>query len=76
MPDAANDKELAKNFSQFFKQKIDKIRNQFKDIPQYKVPPKETPTLKSFAAITENDLLKLIMDMPEKHAKATKSQQN
>ena len=38
MPDAPNDKELAENFSQFLKQKIDKIRNQFKDTPQYKVP--------------------------------------
>ena len=34
MPDAPNDKELAENFSQFFKQNIDEIRNQFKDIPQ------------------------------------------
>ena len=66
MPDAPNDKELAENFAQFFKQKIDKIRNQYKYIPQYK-----TPTLKSFATITENDLLKLIMDMQQKHVKVT-----
>ena len=44
MSDASSDKELAENFTQFFKQKIDKIRNQFKHIPQYKVPPKDTPT--------------------------------
>ena len=56
MQDAPNEKELAENFSQFFKQKIDKIRNQFKDIPQYNVPPRETPTLISFATTTKNDL--------------------
>ena len=66
VPDALSDKELAENFTQFFKQKIDEIRYQFKHIPQYKVPPKDTPTLKSFATITKNNILKLIMDMPTK----------
>ena len=70
MPDAPSDKELAENFTQFFKQKIDEIRYQFKHIPQYKVPPKDTPTLKSFGTTTENDLLKLIMDMPTKTCKS------
>ena len=65
-PDAPSDKELAGSFAKFFKQKIDDIRNQFNHIPQYKVPPKETQTLKSFGTITENDLLKLIMGMPTK----------
>ena len=51
------------------KKKTDKIRNQFKDIPQYKVLPRETPTLTSIATTTENDLLKLIMDMPSKTCK-------
>ena len=46
--------------------KIDAIQHQFKHIPQYKVPPRITPTLKSFTTITENDLLKLIMEMPTK----------
>ena len=32
---------------------------------------RETPILKSFATITENDILKLIMDMTQKHAKTT-----
>ena len=66
MPDAPNDKELAESFVQFFKQKLDDIWHQFQHIPQYKVPPKDTPTLKSFTTITENDLLKLIMEMPTK----------
>ena len=66
MPDAQSDKELAEDFAQFFRQKIDGIWHQFKHIPQYKVPPRNTPTLKSFATITENDLLKLIMEMPTK----------
>ena len=66
MPDAQIDKELAEDFAQFFRQKIDGIWHQFKHIPQYKVPPRDTPTLKSFITITENDLLKLIMEMPTK----------
>ena len=40
MLDAPSDKELAENFAQFFKQKIDEIKYQFNHIPQYKVPPK------------------------------------
>ena len=66
MPDAQSDKELAKNFAHFFRQKISGIQHQFKQIPQYKVPPRDTPILKSFATITDNDLLKLIMEMPTK----------
>ena len=66
MPDAPNDNELAENFAKFFKQKIDDIRHQFQHIPQYKVPPKDTTTLKSFTAITEDNLLKLIKEIPTK----------
>ena len=53
MLDAPSDKELAENFAQFFKQKIGEIRYEFKQIPQYILPPRDTPTLKSFATITE-----------------------
>ena len=66
VPDAQSDKELAEDFAQFFRQKIDGIQHQFKHIPQYKLPPRDTPTLKSFTTITENDLLKQIMEMPTK----------
>ena len=70
MADAPSDKELVESFAKFFKQKIDDIRNQFNNKPQYKVPPKETPTLESFGTITENDFLKLIMGMPTKTCKS------
>ena len=66
MPEAQSDKELAEDFAQIFRQKIDMIRHQFKHKPQYNVPLRDTPTLKSFATITENDLLKLIKEMPTK----------
>ena len=66
MPDAQSNEELAEGFAKFFRQKIDGIRYQFKDIPQYKIPPRDTPTLRSFAATTENNLLKLIREMPTK----------
>ena len=66
MSDAQSDKELVEDFAQFFRQKINGIWHQFKHIPQYKVPPRDTPTPKSFKTITENDLLKLIMEMPTK----------
>ena len=66
MPDAQSDKDLAKSFAQFFRQKIDKIRQQFNHIPQYIVPPRDTPVLKSFTKIAEHDLLKLIREMPTK----------
>ena len=66
MPDAQSDKELAEDVAQFFRKKVDGIQHQFKHISQYKVPPRNTPTLKSFAAISEDDLLKLIMEMPTK----------
>ena len=69
MPDAQSDKDLAESFAQFFRQKIDGIWQQFKHIPQYIVPPRDTTTLKSFTTITENDLLELIMDMPTKTCK-------
>ena len=66
MPDAQSDKDLAEGFAQFFRQKIDGIQQQFNHIPQYIVPPRATPALKSFTTIAENDLLKLIMEMPTK----------
>ena len=66
MPYTQSDKELAEDFAKFFRQKIDGIRHQFKHIPQYKIPPRDTPTLRSFATITKNNLLKLIMEMPTK----------
>ena len=66
MPDTQSDKDLAEGFAQFFKQKIDGIQQQFNHIPQYKVPPRDTPTLKSLTTIAENDLAKLIMEMPTK----------
>ena len=46
--------------------KIDGIQQQFNHIPQYIVPPRDTPTLESVATIAENDLLKLIMEIPTK----------
>ena len=64
MPDAQSNKDLAKSFAQFFRQKIDKIQQQFNHIPQYIVPPRDTPVLKSFTKIAEQDLLKLIREMP------------
>ena len=64
MPDAQSDKDLAEGFAQFFRQKVDGIQQQFNHIPQYIVPPRDTPALKSFTTIAENDLLKLIMEMP------------
>ena len=66
MPDAQSDKDLDEGFPQFFRQKINGIRQQINHIPQYIVPPRDTPALKSFTTIAENDLLKLIMEMPTK----------
>ena len=48
MPDAQSNKDLAEGFAQFFRQKIDRIWQQLNHIPQYIVPPRDTPVLKSF----------------------------
>ena len=53
MPDAHGDKDLAEGFAQFFRQNIDKIWQLFNHIPQYIVPPRDTPVLESFTKIAE-----------------------
>ena len=71
MPDAPDDKELAESFAQFFKQKNRQHVAPIPNIPQYKVPPKDTPTLKSFTTITEDDVFKLIMECQQRNVIVT-----
>ena len=55
-PKHSNKQELTDSFTQFFQDKILKIRERFKDIPPFYTEPSEVPKLSRFAPMTENEV--------------------
>ena len=60
------DRQLAKDFADYFQGKIGKIRENFTDKEPYKLCQLEIPQLTKFAPVTEQDLGKLITIIPAK----------
>ena len=58
--------ELANEFADFFLMKIDKIRQQFKDIPAYSSEDRDMPRLRRFSPMTETEAKKVINSMHSK----------
>ena len=67
LPMDTTDSELAENFADFFLNKIDRIREEFTNIPAYQPNEIDTPKLKNFTPVTKNHLeKKTIKAMPTK----------
>ena len=50
--------QLAEDFADYFLEKIDKIREGFTNLPAYKPNKRDTPKLKNFTTIPQNQLEK------------------
>ena len=60
------DSRLAEKFTDFFLEKINKIREGFTNIPPYQPKERYTPKLKNLTTITQDQLGKTIKEMPTK----------
>ena len=56
--------QLAEDFADFFLNKIDRIREEFTNIPAYQPKQLDTPKLKKFTPVTQSQLAKIIKAMP------------
>ena len=56
LPTGTTNDQLAEDFADFFLNKIDKIREGFKNIPAYQPRLLDTPKLKKFIPVTQNQL--------------------
>ena len=66
LPKGATDRRLAENFADFFLEEIDKIRDRFTNLPVYQPNERDTTKLKNFMTITQDQLEKIIKEMPTK----------
>ena len=66
LPKGTTNSQLAEDFTDYFLEKIDKIREGFTNIPAYKPNKRDTPKLKNFTSITQNQLEKTMREMPTK----------
>ena len=66
MPPNKTDKELANKFANYFLEKIEKIRTKLITIRPYTPVVYDTPALWGFTTLTEDQLYKVIMNMPTK----------
>ena len=66
LPKGTTDSQLAEDFADFFLEKIDKIREGFTNLPAYEPNKRDTPKLKNFTTITQNQLEKTIKEMSTK----------
>ena len=58
LPKGTTSSQLAEDFADYFLGKIDKIREGFTNLPAYKPNERDTPKLKNFTTITQNQLEK------------------
>ena len=58
LPKGTTNSQLAEDFADFFLEKIDKIREGFTNLPAYEPNETDTPKLKNFTTITQNQLEK------------------
>ena len=66
LPTGTTDSQLAADFADFFLNKIDRIREEFTNIPAYQPNEGDTSKFKNFTPITQNQLEKTIKTMPTK----------
>ena len=66
MPQDKNDVQLAEEFTEFFIDKIDKIRQQFHNTVAYISEAKDTPQLKKFDPVTDSTVEEIINSMHSK----------
>ena len=58
LPKGVADSRLTEDFADFFLEKIDKIREGFTNLPVYQPNERDTPKLKNFTVITQDQLEK------------------
>ena len=66
MPPARSNEELADEFTNFFLDKITKIREQFADKLIYEPPASDTPRLRKFSPMMEAEVNRVINGMHSK----------
>ena len=66
MPQDKNDAQLAKEFAEFFIDKIDKIRQQFHNTVAYISEANDVPQLRKFNPVTESNVEEIINSMHSK----------
>ena len=59
--------DLAKFFTAFFIEKIDKIGSDLEDHPKYQPPVRDVPKMSSFRHMSTKEILDIIYSMPTKH---------
>ena len=67
LTESNSDKDLAKEFAEFFLSKVLKIRDSLTHYPKYVVTDKDQPKLDKFRGLNEEEVLSIIMSMPVKH---------
>ena len=55
---------LAEEFANYFLEKILNIRKLFDEIPNYKPNSNDVPQINRFSTLSENELYRIIMEMP------------
>ena len=66
LPTGTTDSQLVEDFADFFLNKIDRIREEFTNMPTYQPNEIDTPKLKNFTPITQSQLERTIKAMPTK----------
>ena len=66
MPPKKTDEELANELANHFLEKLEKIRSGFTTTEPYTPKAYNNPALQRFTTLTEDQLYKVIMDMPTK----------
>ena len=66
LPTGTTDSQLAEDSADFLLNKIDRIREEFTNIPAYQPKQLDTPKLKKFIPVMQSQLAKIIKAMPTK----------
>ena len=72
LPEGQSDKELADYFSEFFYNKIKKIADKLKDIPDYIPPKRSVEQLSEFGLVDEDILNKVLIKLGNKQCELDK----
>ena len=68
LPSTDSPEELAKNFANFFFEKVEKIQQELNSYSKYVPPVRETPEF-NFVPMTKKEVLSIIRGMPAKYCK-------
>ena len=66
LPMETTDSQLAEDFADFFLNEIDRIREEFTNIPAYQTKQLDAPKLMKFMPVMQSQLAKIIKAMPTK----------